>query len=168
MRTLGALSVALAALLVAAPAIAADLVVDVPAVDEVVPAGFDWEGAYVGGHLGWAGFPAYYAGGEIGYNFLPAESFLLGIEGSGYLLSGGGAELFVNGKAGFVADSVAIYGLAGLGYATAGGIGLWDVGAGIEVAVTDSVTVYGQAKLNQAIGNIPNVPFLQAGVRFHF
>jgi opacity protein-like surface antigen len=154
----------------AVPAIAADLMVDTPPVVEAT--GFDWEGAYVGSFLGvYPTFgPSPTVGGEIGYNFVPSESFLLGVEGSGlfYLDGSAGIELFVHGKAGATFDNVAVYGLAGVGTFNFGTFVLWDVGVGAEVAVTDNLTLDAQVFGRNVIGSAPTVPHVQAGIRYHF
>jgi outer membrane immunogenic protein len=159
-----------AALALALPAAAADLIVDVPDVEEIVPAGFDWEGGYIGGNVGYAiSFGDPIVGAELGYNFLVSESILLGIEGSGMLYADGSGdtEFFVRGKTGVAIDNVAIYGLAGVGIFNFG-LPLWDIGAGVEVAVTDNVTLNGQVFLRGELGDVPDALFAQAGVRFHF
>ena len=138
-----------------APVMAADLILDeedVPVVD--VGSSFDWEGAYVGGLLGY--YPTFgepVVGGQIGYNFLPVENFLVGIEGTGLVYFGGDFELWLHGKAGVAMDNVALYGLAGVG---------------IEVAVADQVSLFGEAFVREEWGDFPDVPYVQAGIRFHF
>jgi outer membrane immunogenic protein len=160
---------AISVLALGAPVYAADLIIeDDPFVES--SSSFDWEGAYVGIFGGYAvtfGEPIF--GGEIGYNFLPAENFLLGIEASGFIYPfDGDHELFLRGKAGFVADQVAIYGLAGVGeynFTTP----LYDVGAGVEFAVTENVTINGEVFGRQVWGAFPpTVLFVESGIRFHF
>src|SRR5262245_59671316 len=121
-----------------APVLAADLVIDTPIDEPLVEAvgGFDWEGAYVGVFGGYNfDFGVGQIGGELGYNFLGSENFLLGVEASGafYLDGSNDTELFIRGKAGYAADQVAIYALAGVGtydFTTP----LYDIGAGVEFA----------------------------------
>jgi outer membrane immunogenic protein len=154
-----------------APAYAADLIIDEPYIDSPSSSSFDWEGAYVGvfGGYYW-NFGDAVIGGELGYNFLATENFLLGIEASGlfYLDGTNDFELYVHGKAGFVVDNVAIYAIGGVGtfeFATP----LYDIGAGIEVAVTENVTINGQVFARDVWGDFtPDGLITQAGIRFHF
>jgi outer membrane immunogenic protein len=152
-----------------APVMAADLILDeedVPVVD--VGSSFDWEGAYVGGLLGY--YPTFgepVVGGQIGYNFLPVENFLVGIEGTGLVYFGGDFELWLHGKAGVAMDNVALYGLAGVGTFNFN-VPLYSLGVGIEVAVADQVSLFGEAFVREEWGDFPDVPYVQAGIRFHF
>ncbi|MDO8359359.1 MAG: hypothetical protein Q7T08_04885 [Devosia sp.] len=168
LKSLVALATASALLSVAAPALAADLILDAP---QVIDNGFNWEGAYVGGFLGgYPTFPAVTAGVELGYDMLVSEQVLLGIEGSAlfYLAGGGAPELFLHGRAGVVMDNVAIYGLAGVGTFGPFTGYLWDVGGGIEVALTDNLTFDAELFGRNMVGLLPTVPHIQAGVRYHF
>jgi opacity protein-like surface antigen len=170
LKTYAALAgAAVSVLALSAPVYAADLIIE----DEpfmASPSGFDWEGAYIGVFGGYAitfGEPIF--GGELGYNFLPAENFLLGIEGSVLIYPfDGDHEAFLRGKAGFVADQVAIYGLAGIGeynFTTP----LYDLGAGVEFAVADNITINGEVFGRQVWGAFPpTVLFVEGGIRFHF
>jgi opacity protein-like surface antigen len=155
-----------------APVAAADLVIDEPIIDEPVisASGFDWEGAYIGVFGGYNfDFAAAQIGGELGYNFLASENFLLGVEASGlfYLDGSNDHELFLRGKAGFVADQVAIYALAGVGeydFTTP----LYDIGAGVEFAVADNITLNAEVFGRNQWGAAPTVLNVEAGLRFHF
>lgn len=155
-----------------APAAAADLIVydDPLPMTDVGTVSVDWEGAYVGVGLGY--YPTFgdaTISGEIGFNFLASENILLGVSGSGllYLDGSNDTEFYIRGRAGVVFDRVALYGMASLGVYNFG-TALWDVGAGIEVMVADGFSVFGEGFLRDTVGNIPDVPHVQAGVRLHF
>ncbi len=154
-----------------ATAQAADLVVyddNLPMMTDTGMVESDWEGAYVGGSLG-AYTGTFTLGGEVGANFLPSENFLIGISASGLLYLDGSldTEFFVRTRAGVVFDSVAIYALGGLGIYDFG-TPLWDVGVGAEVMVSDDFSIFGEGFLRDNVGDIPSVPHVQAGARFHF
>ena len=168
MKKTSLIALAAALAIAASPVAAADLIVDVPVVDEA--SSFDWEGLYVGGFLGyfpWA--PSATVGLELGYNVVFDNNVLVGVETSGlfYLDGSQDDELFVNGKLGAALDNVAIYTTAGLGTYNLG-LALWSVGAGVEVALTDSLTWNVQLSGRNTIGSLPTVPHVQTGLRFHF
>ena len=154
-----------ALLAAAAPALAADLITTPPMVED----SFSWEGAYVGGFISSYPFSGQLgAGVELGANFLPAESFLIGVSISGAAYATGFApEGFLKGRAGFVADKVVVYGFGSVGNFV-GGPGLYELGAGLEVAVTDNLSLDAEAGSVGFIGAAPAFPRLEAGVRFHF
>lgn len=181
-RRLLALSVACASL--SAPVLAADLIV---ASDEVAVAsdGFDWARPYIGAEL--AGeFPLFddgdtYLGGGIfaGVNVLVTDNVLLGIQGTADLVSDGDetwAELFVLGRAGvLVTPDVLLYGVAGFGYEfdieeTEDNGAAYQLGAGIEFAVTEDVTLRGQLTGYGSFDGDDLFDYARAtvGVAFHF
>jgi len=161
------LGVAAAALL-AGGAQAADLIIPTTPQPIYEAAGFDWEGLYAGARVGGSFVDTTFGatavdttglvvGGAVGMNFLPADAFLLGVEATAdYTWFDGGledrAEFFANVRAGaVVTDSVLVYALAGAGIATQDAVGAFDdsvgmyqLGGGVEVAVTDAVTVRGE------------------------
>lgn len=166
--------------LLASAAPAADLIIpDVPVETAV---GFEWEGMYAGLQGGVQHYPNVdrtygLVGVHAGYNFLPAESVLLGLEGSAELIWDDAAafgEVFGSGRAGFLAtDSVLLYGIAGLGIEIneAGDtFGTYHFGAGIEAAVTDAVTVRGQVVSVGFLDEADGASGVKAtvGVSFHF
>jgi outer membrane immunogenic protein len=147
-------------------------------------AAFDWEGFYVGVHGGgsWAlQVDANYGliGVDVGANFLAAESFLIGIEGSVDLLSGTFGEfvhVYATGRAGVLAsDEVYVYALASLGTEIndAGDtFPFYALGGGIEVAVTEAVSVRGELAGGQFFEDADDDLFgsvvARFGVNFHF
>lgn len=177
------LAIAAALTLLSGSAFAADLVLPE---DEapIVASGFDWEGPYVGaslsGEFSLDDSEDYFGGGVFaGINFLAAESFLIGIEGTADIVSDGDytyAELFVLGRAGvLVTPDVLLYGIGGVGYEwdiddTSSNSTAYQLGAGIEVAVTDSVSVRGQLTGYGYFDGSELFDYARAtvGVAFHF
>ncbi|WP_082511543.1 outer membrane protein, partial [Devosia sp. Leaf420] len=155
-------------------------------------AGFSWDGLYAGVRAGgqFVGNTAGQAyasqvnnttygviGGVVGVNFLPMDPLLLGVEVTGdYLWSNNvtsSGEFFANLRAGAV---VTVYAIGGVGVSTANNAstGLYQLGGGVEVAVTDVITVRGEV-VGQ--GDFTNTgaadPFFETakatvGVFYHF
>ena len=189
------LGVAAAALL-AGGAQAADLIIPTTPQPIYEAAGFNWEGLYAGVRAGgsWIGDTNIYGnvqavggtagagvvGAAVGVNFLPVDPFLLGAEVTGdYVWYNGtsSGEFFANLRAGaVVTDSVLVYAIGGVGVQTNNNVstGLYQLGGGVELAVTDAVTVrgelVGQGDFNN---NGANDPFFESakatvGVFYHF
>lgn len=169
--------------LLAGAAFAADLTIpadEVPVIDN----GFDWEGPYVGasvsGEFSLDDSDDYFGGGVFaGINLLVSESFLLGVEATADVVTDGDysyAELFVLGRAGvLVTPDVLLYGIGGVGYEwelddTDNNDTAYQLGAGIEVAVSDSVTVRGQLTGYGYFEGSDLFDYARAtvGVAFHF
>ena len=187
------LGVAAAALL-AGGAQAADLIIPMTPAPIMESAGFSWDGLYVGARAGgqFLGTDAYggigagpattsgVIGGAVGVNFMVAEPFLIGAEVTGdYVWNNAFStgEFFVNLRAGAVlTDSVLVYAIGGIGTQTFAGAnnGLYQLGGGVEVAVTDAVTVrgevVGQGDFNNGGANDPFFESAKAtvGVFYHF
>ena len=162
-----AIGVSAAALMVGG-AQAADLIIPTTPEPIYAPAGFDWEGLYVGARLGgqFVGANAgTYAdvsnnttygvvGAAVGVNFIPVDPVLLGVEVTAdYMWNSAAAvttsgEFFANLRAGaIVTDNDLIYALAGAGFSNtsaAGSEAVYQVGGGVEFAVTDAITVRGE------------------------
>jgi outer membrane immunogenic protein len=154
------LGVAAAALLVGG-AQAADLIIPTTPQPIYEAAGFDWEGLYAGVRVGGEFFDSDVVGddsdtlgvigGAVGVNFIPADPFLIGAEVTADYVFGDDdvdfGEFFANVRAGaVVTDSVLVYALGGVGVATDDddSVGLFQLGGGVELAVTDSITVRGE------------------------
>jgi outer membrane immunogenic protein len=158
------IGVAAAALLVGG-AQAADLIIPTTPQPIYESAGFSWDGLYAGARVGgqfigdlgaqnYAGSNNYNSaviGAAVGVNFLPADAFLLGAEVTGdYLWNtnvAGSSEFFANVRAGaVVTDSVLVYAIGGVGSKQTNNVntGVYQLGGGVEVAVTDAVTVRGE------------------------
>lgn len=154
------LGVAAAALLVGG-AQAADLIIPTTPQPIYEAAGFDWEGLYAGVRVGGEFYQqdddslTYgVIGAAVGVNFIPVDPILLGVEVTGDYVFGEDddhfSEFFANVRAGaIVTDSVLVYAIGGVGIANgdfAGddNIGLFQLGGGVELAVTDAITVRGE------------------------
>ncbi|WEK04530.1 MAG: outer membrane beta-barrel protein [Candidatus Devosia phytovorans] len=148
-----AIGVAAVALLSSA-ANAADLIIPTTPEPIYEAAGFDWEGLYAGARIGGVfadDVSGLAVGGAVGVNFLPADAFLLGVEATAdYVWSDDFedyGDFYANVRAGaIVTDSVLVYALAGVGVAAVDGdsTGVYQLGGGVELAVTDSITVRGE------------------------
>ena len=190
-----ALGVAAVALLSSA-ANAADLIIPTTPAPIMESAGFSWEGLYAGVRAGgaWIGDANTYGnivapagtagagviGGAVGVNFVPASPFLVGLEGTAdYVWYNGtsSGEFFANLRAGaVVTDSVLVYAIGGVGVQTNNNVstGLYQLGGGVELAVTDAITVrgelVGQGDFNNGGANDPFFEAAKAtvGVFYHF
>jgi outer membrane immunogenic protein len=165
-----------------AAASAADLIIPTTPQPIYEAAGFDWEGLYVGARAGGIFADNVDAagsiGGVVGVNFLPADPFLLGVEVTGDYVWGNQivdqGQFFANLRAGaVVTDSVLIYALGGVGVSTRDNSnGLYQLGGGVEVAVTDAITVRGEVVGLGAFDDNNNNFFDAAkatvGVFYHF
>ena len=185
------LGVAAAALL-AGGAQAADLIIPTTPQPIYEAAGFDWEGLYVGVRAGgqftgtdaslYAGYPVSTTSGvlgaAVGVNFIPVDPFLIGAEVTGdYIWNNAFStgEFFANLRAGaVVTDSVLVYAIGGLGTNNRTGFseGVYQLGAGVELAVTDSVTVrgelVGQGDFDGAADSFFEGAKATVGVFYHF
>jgi len=154
------LGVAAAALMVSG-AQAADLFIPTTPAPIYEPAGFDWEGLYVGVEAGGLFTGANplnnlatnqtqgLIGGVVGVNFIPADPILVGIELQGdYVFGNNDAGLFLAlARVGaVVTDQVLVYAAGGVGFTTRNNTtdGIYALGGGVEFAVTDSVSVRGE------------------------
>jgi outer membrane immunogenic protein len=184
------LGVAAAALL-AGGAQAADLIIPTTPQPIYEAAGFDWEGLYAGVRVGgqFAGGTTDYAnyplsstsgvlGAAVGVNFIPVDPFLIGAEVTGdYIWNNAFStgEFFANLRAGaVVTDSVLVYAIGGLGTNNRTGFseGVYQLGGGVELAVTDSVTVrgelVGQGDFDGAADSFFEGAKATVGVFYHF
>jgi len=168
-----------AALLSTAAASAADLIIPTTPEPIYEAGGFDWEGLYVGARAGGQWFTAAtygVVGGVAGFNFMPADSILLGAEVTGdYTWNDArqGGEFFVNIRGGFLpTEALLIYAIGGMGvYTSDFNAGLFQLGGGLEFALTDAVTIRGEIT---GQGDMVTTPrFFDAakatvGVAYHF
>lgn len=159
-----AIGVSAAALMVGG-AQAADLII--PTTPQPIietSSGFDWEGIYAGARVGgqWVGSAQYgnavvgertngVLGVAAGVNFLPMDPVLLGLEVTGDWLWNdqySSGEFFANLRAGaVVTDNALVYAIGGVGFQAREGQnneGIYQLGAGVEFAVTDAVTLRGE------------------------
>lgn len=156
-RTLSLAAVALVA--TGSVAMAADLYI--PETPVTLPAevqsGFDWEGAYVGARaLGYFEEDVdtqFGLGASIGYNFVPVEPLLFGLELQGNYLAESDdyvstTELALMGRVGvLVTPDLLVYASGSVGQmwddGDDDGYGTYSLGAGIEAAVTDNMSIRG-------------------------
>ncbi|WP_338723569.1 hypothetical protein [Devosia sp. XK-2] len=190
-----AIGVSAAALMVGG-AQAADLIIPTTPEPIYAPAGFDWEGLYVGARLGgqFTGANSYadgnvtasttygVVGAAVGVNFIPMDPVLLGVEVTAdYMWNTGAAvtnsgEFFANLRAGaIVTDNALIYALGGVGFnnTAAGSVGVYQLGGGVEFAVNDVVTVRGEIVGQGDFSNTAPDSFFESakatvGVFYHF
>ncbi|NGP17514.1 outer membrane protein [Devosia aurantiaca] len=162
---------------------AADLIIPTTPQPIMESYGFDWEGLYVGARAG--GFfaddidAAGVIGAAVGVNFIPADPFLVGVEVTGDYVWGDDivdqGQFFANLRAGaVVTDSVLVYALGGVGVATDGddSVGLYQLGGGVEFAVTDAVSVRGEVvgvgSFDDADDDFFEAAKATVGVFYHF
>ncbi|MEO6395329.1 MAG: hypothetical protein ABIO40_05415 [Devosia sp.] len=128
-----------AAALISGAALAADM----PMLeDDFVSDPSIWDGLYVGASGGF-----YLSGyGDVdlvaGFNFTPADMFVLGVEGGvgAYFGPSSGLEAYVSARAGIaLTDTALVYGTVGT-YIYGGGGTSPFIGAGVEFALDDSMS----------------------------
>lgn len=162
MKKILSICVALAALVFAPSANAADIPVRAPLYKNyVAPASmFDWSGFYVGGHAGY-GFgddiDGILGGIQLGYNWQFSPNIVFGIEadvsGTDMNASIVGIPVHVDylaslrARIGYTMDRTMIYGTGGLAYSRAAALGLhdtdtgWVIGGGLEWAYSRNWTL---------------------------
>lgn len=147
----------------AAPALAADLVLEEDTIAMATPpADHD---VYIGPLIGtYPGDP--FVGAQLGVNMHPAENFLIGLAVTG-LVGPGFAEGWLDAHVGVAMDSFSIYGLGGVGFSNSFGP-LWQIGLGADAMVTDNVSIFAEVMLAEELGDIPDTPKVQGGIRWHF
>ncbi|SMQ64216.1 outer membrane immunogenic protein [Devosia lucknowensis] len=152
-----ALGVSLAALGSVA-ASAADLIIPTTPEPIMAAAGFDWDGIYLGAHGGGfsygdngaAATTSGLIGAVAGVNFIVADPILVGLEvgvDQYWNAAGNGQVYYFNLKAGaVVTDNVLLYALGGVGVDVNAGVntGVYQLGGGVEFAVTDAITIRGE------------------------
>lgn len=186
------LGVAAAALMVGG-ASAADLIIPTTPQPIYEAAGFDWEGLYAGARIGGqfvgTSAPGYanqvnnttygVVGAAVGVNFIPVDPILVGVEVTGDYLWGNNvtssSEFFANLRVGaVVTDAALVYAIGGLGVSSTNNTstGVFQLGGGVEFAVTDAVTVrgelVGQGNLNNNGGDFFKAAKATVGVFYHF
>ena len=171
---------------------AADLIIPTAPEPIYESAGFSWEGLYAGVRAGgqftgsdaslYAGYPVNTTSGvlgaAVGVNFIPVDPFLVGVEVTGdYIWNDAFStgEFFANLRAGaVVTDSVLVYAIGGVGTNNRTGFSqsVYQLGGGVELAVTDSVSVRGEL-VGQGDFDGASDPFFEGakatvGVFYHF
>jgi outer membrane immunogenic protein len=159
-------------------ALAADIYVPPVAPPAPPPAPvFSWEGSYAGVYAGLSlgTYGGVFGGGvTVGHNFVRG-SLVYGIDGGfGYVgYTAGTFYVEVDGRIGTAVgatDRTLIYAEAGVAY-PGGGPFILLAGAGVEFAINDRISVYGEAKglfANSITGFGLITPLVRGGVNFHF
>lgn len=131
--------------------------------------GFDWEGVYAGLYVAGQTTPSTFGvGGVIGANIM-LDPLLLGVEGDIEWLSDNTWQGQAVGRLGvLVTDNVLAYTLAGFGAHSVNNAYV-PLGAGLEVAVTDNVSLKGQYEYHWDLdNNAQSAHVAKFGVNFQF
>ena len=139
--------------------------------------GFDWSGPYVGAIAGLhneAGFSYQYGGVQFGYNLVFRDKILAGLEVETihWMFPFPFVSAALNGRLGFIAgDRVLLYGEVGIGTYFFGGAGVVTAGGGVEVAVTNAISVFGEVNREFFIAGGGLVPLgysnFELGINYH-
>src|SRR5262249_13067672 len=132
----------------------------------------NFEGMYIGGTAGVAvsGTVAGTVGGVVGANFAITDGIIGGVEfqGDAYFTGGGFTPHdapSLRPLPGFVADNAMLYGDLGVGVVN--GAPAYAFGGGIEMAVTDQMSVRGDLQGIGAWGAAPSVGKATVGLLWH-
>ncbi len=170
MKKIAVAAVALAAM--TGSALAADIYVPPPAAPAPPPApAFSWEGSYAGAYVSYfiPGGPVG-VGMTVGHNFV-SGSLVYGIEAQlgGFFAVGFDFSASLTARAGVAVgatDRALLYGEAGVQFIGGGGPGfLVTAGGGIEFAITDSLSIFTEAKA--VFGGATGV-IATGGLNWHF
>lgn len=131
---------------------------------------FDWSGLYFGfnGGVFYTGTIYPSLGAQVGFNMVRGR-FLAGIEAEAGVIYTGAIipEAYLNGRLGFVlGERVLLYGEAGVGFIFGPGP-VWDAGAGLEIGIRDTLSIFTEAALIGAFGGGTVAYSITAGVNFH-
>lgn len=135
---------------------------------------FNFEGFYAGVQLGGANVPGpgfvWTAGVVAGVNFALNQAILGGLEFQGGASFNGtgmtGADVLLLGHVGgYVTDQLMVYGALGAGWVNSAGS--YAFGAGVEMPLTDQISVRGEVLGTGTWGASPNGARASAGVLFH-
>ena len=158
------------AVLTASAAPAADLLGPVDPIYESPL--FDFEGLYVGATGGGAFTGTGYGtlGLVVGANFAVTDGIIAGVEFQGDALWNGGGfigfdALFLGKLGGYLSDETIIYGTGGGGWIA--GTPSYAIGAGIEAAIAEQLSVRGEALATGSWGAWPNGGKATVGVLWH-
>ncbi|MEO6179376.1 MAG: hypothetical protein ABIP15_06365 [Devosia sp.] len=133
---------------------------------------FNFEGLYVGGTAGGAfsaGVPYGTLGVVVGANFAVTDGIIAGVEFQGDAYYNGGFTAYdalALGRVGaFVSDNTMIYGDLGAGFTNAATV--YAFGGGVEMAMTNQISVRGELMGLGAFGALPSAGKATVGVLFH-
>jgi outer membrane immunogenic protein len=168
---------------------AADLIIPTTPEPIYESAGFSWDGLYAGVEAGGVfsddatgdGVTQGLIGGIVGVNFTVADPIIVGLELQGdYVFENddiGDAGLFLAlGRVGaVVTDQVLVYAAGGFGVTAVNGdsTGVYALGAGVEFAVADNVSIRGEVLGLGSLNDDADDDFFDAakatvGVFYHF
>ena len=135
---------------------------------------FNFEGFYVGGTLGVGAFPGPGTVGTVGVvagaNFELTDAIFTGVEFQGDALWNGGGfvgfdALFLAKLGGYLTEDMAIYGNVGTGWIA--NTPSYGIGAGIEMAVAEQLSVRGEVMATGSWGGFINGGKATVGVLWH-
>jgi outer membrane immunogenic protein len=132
---------------------------------------FDFEGLYIGGTAGGAFTGGMFGtlGVVVGANFAVTDGIIAGVEFQGDTYWNGGFAAYdalaLGRIGGFVADNAMIYGDLGAGVLN--GAPVYAFGGGVELAMTDQLSVRGDLQGLGLFGATPSVAKATVGLLFH-
>jgi outer membrane immunogenic protein len=159
------------AVLTASAASAADLLVDTPADPIYSSPLFDFEGLYVGATGGGAYTGTLYGtlGVVVGANFAVTDGIIGGVEFQGDTYWNGGYAAYdalaLGRIGGFVSDNAMLYGDLGAGVLN--GAPVYAFGGGVELGMTDQVSIRGDLQGLGVFGGAPSVAKGTVGLLWH-
>ncbi|WP_417308487.1 outer membrane protein [Devosia sp.] len=154
---------------VGSAAYAADLIIDTPApVMMDYSAGHSWDGPYIGLYFSGQTDSIYSLGANLGVNAMIDENLLVGVEGDVAWLSDDSWQGQVHGKLGFAADSIAFYGLLGLGY-NSDTEAYAPIGVGVEFAMTEELSLKAEYQYQYDFSSsADDAHVAKVGLNWHF
>ena len=133
---------------------------------------FDFEGLYVGLQGGGAisgGTPYGVLGVVVGSNFAITDGIIAGVEFQGDAYYDGGFSAYdalaLGRVGGFVSDNAMVYGELGAGFTNTDPV--YALGAGVELAVAEQLSVRGELQGLGAFGAMPSVGKATVGLLWH-
>lgn len=139
------------------------------------PAGFSFDGLYLGPYLGGAISPSDTdgtIGGAVGVHFTGMDPLVTGAEIQGGVAdhnSKAAYDLLALGHLGvLVTNDIMAYGALGGGVDTAGSThAVWSAGGGAAIGITDSLSARGEALYMHEVGGSANKTKVTAGLMWH-
>ena len=159
------------AVLTASAAPAADLLIDTPADPIYSSPLFNFEGLYIGGTGGAALTGTLYGtlGVVVGANFAVTDGIIGGVEFQGDTYWNGGFAAYdalaLGRIGGFVSDNAMLYGDLGAGILN--GAPVYAFGGGVELGMTDQISVRGDLQGLGVFGGTPSVAKATVGLLWH-
>jgi len=148
---------------------AADLIAEPQPAAPVINNSFNWDGAYIGAFLEGQTAPnAFGLGVDLGVNAL-MNNLVLGGDLEAVAATGGNFSAQLTGKVGgLLSDSVFLYAYTGVGSRTPSSYYV-PVGAGVEFAVADNVSIKAEAQYNfDLTTSAEDSAEVKVGLNWHF